>query len=209
MRACHLLKERISSLGQDAELESLEWRSRCFTTYPSKEKEVKTAGDKDKAKESSEKKPTPPKEPTTTEPKDLGLKKTHPPGFDLKTTTTLSADTRDPKEIPPPSTETLAFVYLVTSTPLSSKVLEHEISEEVIPLSEYKFDRSKFFVIKRTPKQKRTLVGDAERALIEGYEESTLWDISGQDIARIGVESSVVIEGMAMAGQSSPEAMAK
>lgn len=92
---------------------------------------------------------------------------------------------------------------------MSTKVLEHEIQEEVIPLSDYKFDRRKLAVVKRTPKHKRTLVGVAEKALIEGYEESTLWDMSSLDVARVGVETSAMIVGMALAGQSSSEAMAK
>ena len=93
--------------------------------------------------------------------------------------------------------------------PLSSKVPEHEIPEEAIPFSEYKFDHSKFMVVKRTPKRKTTLVGGVEKALIKGYEESTLWDILGPDVARFGEETSAVIDGMALIGQSSSEAMEK
>ena len=117
--------------------------------------------------------------------------------------------TRDPKETLPLSTETQALVHPVTPTPLSSKVPDHEISEESIPLSEYKFDHSKLVVVKRPPKHKRTLVGGVEKALIEGYKKSTLWDISGPDVARVGVETSTMIDGMALIGQSSLEAMEK
>ena len=97
----------------------------------------------------------------------------------------------------------------VTPTPLSTKVPEHEIPKEAIPLSKYKFDHSKLAIIKWIAKQKRTLVGGAKKALIEGYKESTLWDISGPDVAHVGVENSVVIAGMALVGQSSSEAMEK
>lgn len=46
-----------------------------------------------------------------------------------------------------------------------------------MPLSEYKFDRSRLVVVKRTPKHKRGLIRGVDKALVEGYEESTLWDI--------------------------------
>ena len=64
-------------------------------------------------------------------------------------------------------------------------------------------------VVKRTPKCKRPLIRGVEKALIEGYEESTLWDISGPDVACVGVDTSPVIVGMALAGQSFSEAMSK
>lgn len=46
-------------------------------------------------------------------------------------------------------------------------------------------------------------------ALIEGYEESTLWDISRTYVSRVGVEISIVIASMALAGRFSSEAMEK
>jgi hypothetical protein len=52
-------------------------------------------------------------------------------------------------------------------------------------------------------------VGGTERVLIEGYEEITLWDLSGEDIGRVGVETSIMIEFMAMEAQSSSKAMEK
>ena len=45
--------------------------------------------------------------------------------------------------------------------------------------------------------------------MLEGFEETTLWDISVPDVARVGVETSAIIAGMALVGQSSTEAMAK
>ena len=45
--------------------------------------------------------------------------------------------------------------------------------------------------------------------MIEGYEDSTLWDISSPDVACVGVETSTMIAGMALIGQSSSETMAK
>ena len=36
-----------------------------------------------------------------------------------------------------------------------------------------------------------------------------LWDVSGPYVAQVGVETSIVIIGMALIGQSSMEAMAK
>ena len=98
---------------------------------------------------------------------------------------------------------------IVTLTPLSSKVPEQQISEEVIPLNEYKFDHNKLVVNKWNPKREKTLVGGVERELIEEYEERTLWDIWRQDIYQVGVETLAMIEGMAMVGQLSSEAMVK
>ena len=64
-------------------------------------------------------------------------------------------------------------------------------------------------MVKRTPKWKRDLIGGIEKALIEVFEESTLWNVSGQDMVHNSVETSAVIVGIALIGQSSLEAMAK
>ena len=81
--------------------------------------------------------------------------------------------------------------------------------EDIMPLSEYKFDRSHLALVKRTLKRWRILVGSLEKPTVKGFEESTLWDISGLDVTRVGVETSAVIAGMALAYQTSTEAMAK
>ena len=44
---------------------------------------------------------------------------------------------------------------------------------------------------------------------MEGFDKSTLWDISGPDVTLVGIETSAVIVGMALARQSSTEATAK
>lgn len=49
------------------------------------------------------------------------------------------------------------------TTLLSSKGPEHEAQEEVMPLSEYKFNCSKLVVIKRTPKRNKALMGGVKR----------------------------------------------
>lgn len=79
----------------------------------------------------------------------------------------------------------------------------------MVPLSEYKFDKRRLVVVKRIPKRKKTFVEGKERVSIEGYDEHTLWDISGHDIAWVGIETLVVIIGMAMKGKSYCEAMSK
>lgn len=79
----------------------------------------------------------------------------------------------------------------------------------MIPLSEYKFDKNRLTIVKRNPKRKKNFVEGKERVSIEGYDKHTLWDLLVHDIAWVGIETSVVIAGMAMAGQSSSEAMAK
>ena len=78
-----------------------------------------------------------------------------------------------------------------------------------MPLSEYKFERSQLAMVKRTLKWKKGLVGGIEKDVTEGFEKSTPWDVSGPDVARVGVKTSAVIAGMALAGQSSSKAMAK
>ena len=78
-----------------------------------------------------------------------------------------------------------------------------------MPLSEYKFDRSQLAVVRRTPKHRKTLVRGVEKDVLEGFEESTLWDISNLDISRVGVETSSVIKGMVLIEKSSTEAMVK
>ena len=45
--------------------------------------------------------------------------------------------------------------------------------------------------------------------MLEGFEESTLWDVSGPYVARVGMKTSVIIARMTLMGQSSSEAMTK
>lgn len=76
-------------------------------------------------------------------------------------------------------------------------------------LNEYKFDRSRLAVVRRTLKCRKTLVGGVEKSMSEGFEESTLSNVLGLYVARVGIETSIVIAGMALVGQSSKEAMEK
>ena len=64
-------------------------------------------------------------------------------------------------------------------------------------------------VVKRTPKHRKDLVSKIEKPIMEGLKESTLWDIFGRDVARVGVETSVMIVEMALDGQLSTKVMAK
>ena len=48
-----------------------------------------------------------------------------------------------------------------------------------------------------------------EKPVTEGFEESTIWNIAGQDVARVGVKTLTIIVGMALAIQTFTEAMAK
>ena len=63
--------------------------------------------------------------------------------------------------------------------------------------------------MKWTLKHRKVLVGSLEKPTVEGFEESTLWDISGPDVTRVGVKTSAVIFGMALASQISTEGMEK
>lgn len=69
-----------------------------------------------------------------------------------------------------------------------------------MPLSKYKFDRSRLVVVKRTPKRKRALIGGAEKDFVEGYEEIILWDVSSPDVVHVRVETSTLIVEMALVG---------
>ena len=94
-------------------------------------------------------------------------------------------------------------------TMISTIEPESKNLEDVVPLSEYKFDWSRLAVLKRTLKRQNILVGSLGKQKMEGFESSTLWDISSLDVARVGVETLAVIVGMALVGQTSIEAMAK
>ena len=94
-------------------------------------------------------------------------------------------------------------------TLLSSRGLEHEAQEEVMPLSQYKFDRSQIVVVKRTLKHKRALIGGIEKDLTESFEESALWGMSSPNVPQVSVETSIVIVEISLVGQSSFEDMAK
>ena len=102
-----------------------------------------------------------------------------------------------------------SMVDPLTVTPISTIEPGSGYLDYVVLLSEYMFDRSHLAVVKRTPKRRKILVGGLEKLVIEGFEESTIWNIAGQDVARVGVESLIVIVGMALADQTSTEAMAK
>jgi hypothetical protein len=97
----------------------------------------------------------------------------------------------------------------LTVTPISTIEPGSRDLDDVVPLSEYKFDRSHLAVVKRTPKRQKVLVGGLEKPVTKGSEESTIWNIAGQDITRVGVETSIIIVKMAFAIQTSTEAMAK
>ena len=73
---------------------------------PSEKKDVETENDKDKVENPTEKQKIPPKEITSSKLKDSRLSEKTPLGFGSKETTTLSTETRYPKEILPLSTET-------------------------------------------------------------------------------------------------------
>ena len=97
----------------------------------------------------------------------------------------------------------------LTVTPISTiKPISGDLND-VVPLCEYMFDRSRLVVVKRTPKDRKILVGNLEKAITEGFEESTIWNIAGQYVTRASVETLTVIAGMDLAGQTSTEAMAK
>jgi hypothetical protein len=94
-------------------------------------------------------------------------------------------------------------------TPLSTIELGSESQEDVMWLSEYKSDRSHLVVVQQTPKCKKVMVGAIQKSAMEGFEETMLWDIFGLDVARVGVETLVIITGMEIVEQLSTKVMAK
>ena len=151
----------------------------------SEKRDVEIEKEKDKVRDPSGKQKALVKETAPPELKDLELDEKIPPDFDPRMTSNSNTETQDPKEIMNPSSKAQDLVDPVTPTPLSSKGHQHEI----IPLSKYKLDCNKLVLVKRTPKCKRALMGGAKKALIEGYEERTLWDILGPSMAHVGVET--------------------
>ena len=81
--------------------------------------------------------------------------------------------------------------------------------DDIVPLSKYKFNRSHLDVVKWTPKHRKVLMGGLQKPVTEGFEESTIWNISGPSVSRVSVETSTIIIGMALTDQTSTEAMAK
>lgn len=113
-------------------------------------------------------------------------------------------------EPPPKSGESLKMLIdPLKLTMLSTMDPGSKSLEVMMPLNKYKFDWSRFAVVKQTPKCRNILLGSIEKPTVEGFEERILWDISGLDVARVGIETSVVIVGMALADQTSTEAMEK
>ena len=94
-------------------------------------------------------------------------------------------------------------------TPISNLESGSEDLDDVVPLSEYKFDRSRLAMVKRPPKRRKVLVSGLEKPVTKGFEESTIWNISGPDVAWVDVETSTVIVEMALTKQTSTEAMVK
>lgn len=86
--------------------------------------------------------------------------------------------------------------------------LESSTGDEFVHLNEYKFDKSKLLVIKRTPKRRKISVGGWDKVMVEGYDEHTLWDVSSLNVSRIRVDTYEFISGMDLAGQTTFESMA-
>lgn len=84
-------------------------------------------------------------------------------------------------------------ITLVSTIELGSGDLD-----DVVPLSEYKFNKSHLAVVKQTPKHQKILVGGLEKPITEGFQESTIWNIEGQDITQVGVETFTVIVRLAL-----------
>lgn len=153
-------------------------------------------------------------------PKDHKVDKEIPLGFDPKSTADPEIKGKNPKYVqtlkaqdsePTHKTggDSQAVVDPLKLTTLSSIGPELETQGDVMPLSEYKLNRSHLPVVNRTLKCRKALVGGIEKFVMEGFEESTLWDISGPDVAQVGVETSTMIARMALAGQLSTKVMVK
>lgn len=81
MMTHNLCTNMLASLGQDPELERLEWRKKCFLEDPNERKKLEEAGDKTKTNDSSEKQPTISKDSTTSKSKYSDLGESHHQGL--------------------------------------------------------------------------------------------------------------------------------
>lgn len=81
----------------------------------------------------------------------------------------------------------------LTVTPISTIEPGSGDLDDVIPLNEYKFDKSHLVVVKRIPKCRKILVGGLKKPFTEGFEESTIWNIVGQEVSQVSVETSTVV----------------
>ena len=70
----------------------------------------------------------------------------------------------------------------LTATPISTIDPGSRDRDDVVPLSEYKFDRSLLAMVKWTPKHRKILMGGLEKPVTEGFEEITIWNIADQDV---------------------------
>ena len=157
MRLRHIPKERIVVLGQDPDLDRMEWRRQCFEAGPSQEKDDET--DKEKEQEKEKEKSDNPfdkeklllKEIVPSRPKDPEISKEIPTGFDPKSTADPSSEGKDPKNDQTPKardskptqktrSDSQALIDPLKLAPLSSRSPEPETQEDVMPLSKYKFN---------------------------------------------------------------------
>ena len=143
-----------------------------------------------------------------------------PPGFNLNSSSDLGSESQSLKDsqmttiqetMPPPKSGEgpRSTIDTMTITPISTIELGSRDLDNVIPLKEYKFDKSHLVVVKQNPKRQKIDVGGLEKSVTNDFKESNIWNITGQDVARVGVETLVVITGLALASQTSKEAMAK
>ena len=102
-----------------------------------------------------------------------------------------------------------SMVDPLTVTPISTIEPRSRDLNDVILLNEYKFNKNHLAVVKQTSKCQNILVGGLEKPVTKGFEESTIWNVTGQDVTRVRVKISAVITGMTLTGQTSTEAMAK
>ena len=118
----HIPKERIAVLGQDPEIERLEWWRQCFATQSSKRKrKIKKTNKEEPNKEKDEgarkkteqektddlstKERFDPKEIVPLGPEDLRTNKEIPPGFNPKLILDLRSKSQDPKEFQTPKAQ--------------------------------------------------------------------------------------------------------
>lgn len=178
MQLRHIPEDRIIVLGQDPNIDHMEWQKECFEVKLSEEKyeeSDKEESDKEKDKEKdkeigkeqgkekfddlSDKEKYTLKETALPRPKDPEADKEIPPGFDPNPTTNLGSGIQNPKyfqtpkvresDLPPKTGgDSQTLIDPSKLTPLSTIELGSESLEDVMPLSEYKFDWSRLAVVK-------------------------------------------------------------
>ena len=123
-------------------------------------------------------------------PDDIRTNIEAPPIFNPKPSLDLGSKSQTPKdsqtlkiqEMMPPLKSgegPHSMVDTLIVIPISTIELGSRDLDDVIPLNEYKFDKSLMAMVKWTPKCRKIVMGGLEKPVTDGFKESTIWNIVG------------------------------